>query len=310
MKKSFYAFYILLSLIVCGCNKNIITSQGESNMGTNDSTSISDNSDKGANQNYITAKRVYDLEYDVGGHPNETMTLEEFPELTFKRDGSGVALLIEGRETVVDSDRIGAKGIYLADVNNDGYADLAYYQNRTNGSSNNGYLVKIYDYHNDKFLFNNDNNKSSILDLDDEGLLIIEELDNRVNSSLKALSRAGRFLAGDEISFEWFNFDFKLKGLSLEFTKYKDGVGLAYLNQKTYVMLRLYGIGSESLDKAIPIEQINVKRNDELYSFEVTNSSVASIFNIVYTFLQTGTIETQVSIDQVTVSEQINIVLL
>jgi len=75
-------------------------------------------------------------------------------------------------------------------------------------------------------------------------------------------------------------------------------------------MLRLYGIGSESLDKAIPIEQINVKRNDELYSFEVTNSSVASIFNIAYTFLQTGTIEIYVSIDQVTALEQINIVLL
>lgn len=309
MKKNFYAFYILLSLIVCGCNKNIITSQGGSNMGTNDSTSINDNSDKGANQKYITAKRVYDLEYNVNGYPEETMTLEEFPELTFKRDGSSAALLIEGRETVVDSNRIGAKGIYLADVNNDGYTDLAYYQNRTNGSSNNGYLVKIYDYHNDKFLFNNDNNKSSILDLDDEGVLIIEELDNR-NSSLKELIRAGRFIAGSEISFEWFNFDFKLKGLSLEFTKYKDGVGLAYLNQKTYVMLRLYGIGSESLDKAIPIEQINVKRNDELYSFEVTNSSVASIFNIAYTFLQTGTIEIYVSIDQVTASEQINIVLL
>ena len=256
---------------------------------------------------YVKGQRIYDLEYDVGGYPNETMTLEEFPELTFKRDGSSAALLIEGRETVVDSNRIGAKGIYLADVNNDGYTDLAYYQNKTNGSSNNGYLVKIYDYHNDKFLFNNDNNKSSILDLDDEGVLIIEELDNRVNSSLKTLIRAGRFLAGDEISFEWFNFDFKLKGLSLEFTKYKDGVGLAYLNQKTYVMLRLYGIGSESLDKAIPIEQINVKRNDELYSFEVTNSSVASIFNIAYTFIKEGTVELEASIGDITAKEAVQI---
>ena len=256
---------------------------------------------------YVKGQRIYDLEYDVAGYLEETMTLEEFPELTFKRDGSSVALLIEGRETVVDSNRIGAKSIYLADVNNDGYTDLAYYQNRTNGSSNNGYLVKIYDYHNDKFLFNNDNNKSSILDLDDEGVLIIEELDNRVNSSLKTLIRAGRFLAGDEISFEWFNFDFKLKGLSLEFTKYKDGVGLAYLNQKTYVMLRLYGIGSESLDKAIPIEQINVKRNDELYSFEVTNSSVASIFNIAYTFIKEGTVELEASIGDITAKEAVQI---
>ena len=133
------------------------------------------------------------------------------------------------------------------------------------------------------------------------------DLQNKVNSSLKTLIRAGRFLAGDEISFEWFNFDFKLKGLSLEFTKYKDGVGLAYLNQKTYVMLRLYGIGSESLDKAIPIEQINVKRNDELYSFEVTNSSVASIFNIAYTFIKEGTMELEASIGDITAKEAVQI---
>lgn len=309
MKKSFFTLNILISLIICGCNKNIITSEDKSNTGTNDSTTMNDNSDKGANQKYITAKRVYDLEYDVDGYPKETMTLEEFPELIFKRGGSRAALLIEGRDTITDSNKIGAKGIYLADVNNDGYTDLAYYQNRTNSSSNNGYLVKIYDYHNDKFLFNDDNKNSSILDLDDKNVLLIEELVVG-GSSLRELKRAGRFLKSAEIAFEWYNFDFKLKSISLEFSNYKDGGYVAYLNQKTNAILRLYGIGSESLDKAIPIEQINVKRNDELYSFEVTNSSIASIFNIAYTFLQTGTIEIYVSIDQVTASEQINIVLL
>lgn len=309
MRKSFFTLNVLISLIICGCNKNIITPEDKSNTGTNDSTAMNDNSDKVANQKYITAKRVYDLEYDVDGYPKETMTLEEFPELIFKRDGSRVALLIEGRDAVTDSNKIGAKGIYLVDVNNDGHTDLAYYQNRTNGSSNNGYLVKIYDYYNDKFLFNDDNKNSSILDLDDKNVLLIEELVVG-GSSLRELKQAGRFLKSAEIAFEWYNFDFKLKSISLEFSNYKDGGYAAYLNQKTNAMLRLYGIGSESLDKAIPIEQINVKRNDELYSFEVTNSSVASIFNIAYTFLQTGTIETCVSIDQVTVSEQINIVLL
>ena len=110
MKKSFFTLTVLISLIICGCNKNIITSEDKSNTGTNDSTTMNDNSDKGANQKYITAKRVYDLEYDVDGYPKETMTLEEFPELIFKRGGSRAALLIEGRDTVTDSNKIGAKG--------------------------------------------------------------------------------------------------------------------------------------------------------------------------------------------------------
>ena len=109
--------------------------------------------------------------------------------------------------------------------------------------------------------------------MDDKNVLLIEELVVG-GSSLRELKRAGRFLKSAEIAFEWYNFDFKLKSISLEFSNYKDGGYVAYLNQKTNAMLRLYGIGSESLDKAIPIEQINVKRNDELYSFEVTNSSI------------------------------------
>ena len=301
MKKSFYAFYILLSLIVCGCNKNIITSQGGSNKGTNDSTSINDNSDKGANQKYITAKRVYDLEYNVNGYPEETMTLEEFPELTFKRDNSKVAFLIEGRDTVADSSRIGAKGIYLADVNSDGYTDLAYYQDRTKGSSNTSCLVRIYDYHNDKLIFDDDNHKNSILDLDEEGNAVIEEIAVG-GGSLKELTQAGRFLKGSEISIEWYTFDFKLKSISLELNINKDGNYYAYLNKEITVLMRLYGIGSESLDKSIPIEQINIERDDESYLYEINTSSIASLFNITFRFLKTGSVELQVFIGNVMTS--------
>jgi len=35
---------------------------------------------------------------------------------------------------------------------------------------------------------------------------------------------------GTEISFEWYTFDFKLKSIFLEFSKYEDGRGIAYLN--------------------------------------------------------------------------------
>ena len=304
MKKSFSVFYILLSFIICGCSKNTISTGSKSYTSTSDS--IADSS-KEITQKYITAKKVYDLEYDADGCPEEALTLDEFPDLTFRRDESKAAFLIEGRETIIDPKQIGAKGIYLADVNSDGFTDLAYYQDRRSGSSNISYLVKIYDYHNDKFLFNDGNNKNSILDLDDDGVLVIEEL-GRIGSGLNELNRAGRFLAGNEISFEWFSFDSKLKSIRLEFVGRNNGEYVAYLNQKTDAMLQLNGIGSESLDKAFPIEQINVKRNDDFYSYNITNGSTASLFNIDFTFIKEGIIELEVSIGQVVTTERVRVI--
>lgn len=305
MKKNVFIVCSLLSLIICGCAYNSISSENKLNTSIDEFTSSVDGCKSETTQKYIRAKRIYDFQYDVDGYKEDVLTIEELPGLTFIKNDNVTSFSIEGR-----SDLGSPRSIYLADFNNDGHIDLGYSQSRGNGSStSNFYLVRIYDYHNDKLIFDDDNNRNSMLDLDEEGNVIIEELATS-GSSLRELIRAGKFLKGTEISFEWYTFDFKLKSIFLEFSKYEDGRGIAYLNQKTNVMLRLYGIGSESLDKAIPIEQINVKRNDELYSFEVTNSSIASIFNIAYTFLQTGTIEIYVSIDQVTASEQINIVLL
>ena len=65
--------------------------------------------------------------------------------------------------------------------------------------------------------------------MDDKNVLLIEELVVG-GSSLRELKRAGRFLKSAEIA-EWYNFDFKLKSISLEFSNYKDGGYVAYLNQ-------------------------------------------------------------------------------
>ena len=303
MRKQFFVIYILLSLFICGCAHNGISSENTLNTSIDEFTSSVDTFKSETTQKYIRAERIYDFQYDFDGYKEDVLTIEELPGLTFIKNDNVTSFSIEGR-----SDLGSPRSIYLADFNDDGHIDLGYSQSRGNGSSTSSfYLVRIYDYHNDKLIFDDDNNRNSILDLDEEGNVIIEELATS-GSSLRELIRAGKFLKGAEISFEWYTFDFKLKSILLEFSKYKDGGGIAYLNQKTNVMLRLYGIGSESLDKAIPIEQINVKRSDELYSFEVTNSSVASIFNIAYTFLQTGTIELEVSINQTKAIGRINVI--
>lgn len=288
----------LAAIVICSCS-NQATSSVDTSSFDSDSASV-EQSNK-----YVKGKRIFDLEYDIDGYPEETMKLDEFPELIFKRKGG--TLLITGRDTIVDSKGIGARGMYLADVNSDGYTDLAYYQDRTNGSSNTSYLVRIYDYHNDKFLFNDDNNKRSILDLDDEGVLLIEELSKYTGGGFNELERAGRFLAGDEISFEWFNFDSKLKGMFIDLPNRKDGEYVAYLNQKTYARLYLFGIGSDSLEKALPIDSINVKANNEYYSFEVSHGSIASQFNITFTFVKEGTVELEATIGNLTAKEIVQI---
>ena len=283
---------------MCSCS-NQVTSSVDTSSFESDSTSVE------PSNKYIKGKRIFDLEYDIDGYPEETMKLDEFPELIFKRKGG--TLLITGRDTIVDSKGIGARGMYLADVNSDGYTDLAYYQDRTNGSSNTSYLVRIYDYHSDKFLFNDDNNKRSILDLDDEGVLLIEELSKYTGGGFNELERAGRFLMGDEISFEWFNFDSKLKGMFIDLPNRKDGEYVAYLNQKTYAKLYLFGIGSDSLEKALPIDSINVKANNEYYSFEVSHGLIASQFNITFTFVKEGTVELEATIGNLTAKEIVHI---
>lgn len=275
----------------------IMTSCSDINSHSNHSTSEMPNS------KYIVAERIYDLEYEPNGYSQESIFLQEFPDLTFTRNNI-VELEINGRDVLEST--IGAKGIYLADINGDGFTDLALYQDRSKGSSSRSYLVKIYDYHNDEFLFNDNDNKNAILDLDENNVLIIEELSS-IGSGFDELERAGRFLKGGTISFEWYHFDFKLKGMFIDISNYQDGGFVAYLNQTTYARLCMYGIGSEAIENAIPIDDIKVKENPEYYSYQVSQTSIASQFNLNYFFVKEGSIELEVSIGEVVAKENISI---
>ncbi len=275
----------------------IMTSCSDINSHSNHSTSEMPNS------KYIVAERIYDLEYEPNGYSQESIFLQEFPDLTFTRNNI-VELEINGRDVLEST--IGAKGIYLADINGDGFTDLALYQDRSKGSSSRSYLVKIYDYHNDEFLFNDNDNKNAILDLDENNVLIIEELSS-IGSGFDELERAGRFLKGGTISFEWYHFDFKLKGMFIDISNYQDGGFVAYLNQTIYARLCMYGIGSEAIENAIPIDDIKVKENPEYYSYQVSQTSIASQFNLNYFFVKEGSIELEVSIGEVVAKENISI---
>ena len=292
-----------LFFVLSSCSPIESSNNGSSNNNQNESKSSFDNSASNKeDKKYVFARRVYDLEYEPNGYKEESLLLQEFPDLRFERDASKTELIIEGRTNLESN--IGAKGIYLADANGDGFVDLAFYQDRARGSSNRSYLVKVYDYQNDKFLFNDDNNKNSILDLDDEGTLLIEEL-GRFGSGFDELDRAGRFIKGETISFEWYHFDFKLKGMYIEIPNYKDGNWIAYINQTTNVRLCMLGIGNETMNEGLSLDSVNVKENSSFYTYHVTLGAIASQFNIEYVFLRQGTVELEISIGDIVAREKI-----
>ena len=288
MKKRNKIFVAMLILLLSSC------SQGNLSIHTSSE-----------NQKYVSAKRIYDFQYDPQGYDQEILTLSEFPDLVFKRNKNKLGFYIEEKSDFGNLD-----SIYIGDFNNDGYADLGFAQRKGSGSSDFSHHVRIYDYHNDKFIFDNDNHKLSYLDTDENGHAIIEELLFSPGSGLglSELNRAGRFLKGETINFEWYLFDFKLKSikiLSMDFnvSYYKEEKLHAFLNTPIKLNLELCGIGMWGLENAIPLDQIKVKSNDEYYSFELKNSESPSVFYIICTFLKTGTIELEVTINQVTTRE-------
>ena len=115
--------------VLCGCTRKTDSSISES-------LSDSASSNSKAENKYVKGQRIYDIAYEPDGYIDETLSLEEFPDLSFVRSDNKHELYIEGRDKLIsDSQKIGAKGIYLADINNDGYTDLAYYQDRRKACS-------------------------------------------------------------------------------------------------------------------------------------------------------------------------------
>ena len=106
----------MAAIVICSCSNQATSSVGTSSFDSDSASAEQSNK-------YVKGKRIFDLEYDIDGYPEETMELDEFPELTFNRKGA--TLLITGRDTIIDSKGIGAMGIYLADVNGDGDIKMA-----------------------------------------------------------------------------------------------------------------------------------------------------------------------------------------
>ena len=273
----------------------------------NSNISVSNSFGNNENQKYVSAKRIYDFQYDPQGYDQEILTLSEFPNLVFRISYDQISFSIDGRE---DLGR--PRSIYIADFNNDGYVDLGYSFDLYNSASVKPSRVRIYDYHNDKLIYDFDNQQSSYLNIDENGNAIMEEIAETKPWGLSKVKRIGRFLRGEEISFEWDSFDgVKLKSISLLNTSeygYKDGMIYAYANKEISLKLSLCGIVSKTLEESfVSVDQVKVKRNDEFYSFEVENISQTKhpLIYINFVFLKTGTIDVEISIDQAITRETI-----
>ena len=259
------------------------------------------------NQKYISAKRIYDYKYEYY-HKPDIITLDEFPNFVF-RSYNDISYSIDGRDDLGKPN-----SIYIADFNNDGYVDLGYTFELTNSSTIQPSLVRIYDYYHDELIFDFDNQKSSFLDIDKYGNAIIEELAMTKPYGISKVERVGRFLRGNNITFEWDLFDgFKLKSIYLEPSVYgyKNDMIFTYMNTITSLRLSLCGSVSKTLEEiVISINEIKVKRNDEFYSFEVFNKSQANnpFIYINFIFLKVDIIEIEISINHVITKEPILVI--
>ena len=184
------------------------TSASESTPGSSEvalgSENITSNNDK-----YIIGRRVFDNDYNNYPNPKATLKIDEFPNLEFSYNQLDSSYYLEGLGIAFNY----CCSFYIADVNQDGYSDICYSYVKGSGIVN--YGIAIYDIQNNTVLLEKEDRGEFdyLFDLDDNGCLLIEELEFNDHRS-HLLNKALRFIKNqkNELLFEEFSFESKLKG--------------------------------------------------------------------------------------------------
>ena len=163
---------------------------------------------------YVKGFRAYDSLYDYDGCKDSSFVLDSFPGLVFERSNE-----IKKYVSVKGLDGLShLESIYYGDVNGDGHMDLGYTK-RARPELANRYEMRvfIYDFLKGEIVFDSGVESSYVLDLDENGNLIIEEMGGgyKNGEGFAESLKSGRFLVGDKADFEWFDLDFKIKTISL-----------------------------------------------------------------------------------------------
>ena len=286
------ALLFLISILSVGCGTKVYTS------------SVAQSSPSYGK--YTKAQRYYDYFYENEGiAPFEKLTTDVLPEVTFSRDPKNKTTVhVEGYEILQRM-----HSIYLADANLDGFLDIGFHTSTSHSSSLNCERVVIFDWHNKNVIFETSSEENHVLDLDDDGNLILEELEaENGGGTLQKLRRAGRFLNNQKPAFEWFNFERRIKSLYLDGpTMGTDGL-TASIGQKCTVFLYLIGVGSNKPEDALPIVSIVVNSNAADFSYKVEKGIKASNYNLECAFGSEGHYTLTVVVEGVSLTTQVKVI--
>lgn len=305
IKKKNIRLVLLLSIFVCvlaNCSINTSQSLESSLSNSNNSSSsekeaitsdhssnISTNSDYfNSNEKYIVGKRVFDNDYNNYKNPRTTLKIDEFPDLEFSYKQLDSCYSIESLGITFRY----CNSFYIADINQDGFFDICYSYVKGSGIVNCG--ITIYDIHNNTTLFDKEERLAFdyFFDLDDDGCLLIEELNYSQVEYRSLLNKALRFLKNpnNELLFEEFSFESKLKGFLC-------GAGTGNRNQYKVSILLIH-VGTNDRHELSANEIFAEGIVDFTYSVEKYEklSEGSPDFNLIFNFTRKTTTNITVSI--------------
>lgn len=229
---------------------------------------------------YVLAVRAYDLLYEQDGCGEESFTIDVFPGLEFKSYTSGAYVYVDGNEELQNM-----QSIYICDFNNDGNMDIGYSTMIAKTSSlDSGLRSFIYDLENETYIYDSGTESSFVLDIDDDGRLVVEEMcgDNINGWGFSQLARAGRFLFGSG-QIEWFNMDFKVKSVYMDGRYYSvsDKSFIFPLNTECMIRIDVFCIGKDNVLKDDSLK-IETDYGDFSYRAELSESSKGATMYYLY----------------------------
>jgi hypothetical protein len=235
-------------------------------------------------EKYVCAERVYDIFYNHKGAEADELVIDCLPSLRFKRDESGDSYSLEGKENLGKM-----SAIYIGDFNYDGFDDVCFH--RTVGpSSQMKRQIRIYDCHNDQIIYETSTDESWVLDLDEGGLLLGEQLGGMLHGyGFHPLLSVGRFLHGKTGELEPCEPKLKIKTMYLYNPFLQKGDEFVVnKNEQCILDIKTNSVGTEESARLIGAGSFKVESSDVAFSYEIQESNKTMEFSFACIFQTEG----------------------
>ena len=235
-------------------------------------------------EKYVCAKRVYDIFYNHEGAETDELVIDCLPSLRFKRDESGDSYSLEGKENLGKM-----SAIYIGDFNYDGFDDVCFH--RTVGpSSQMKRQIRIYDCHNDQIIYETSTDESWVLDLDEGGLLLGEQLGGMLHGyGFHPLLSVGRFLHGKTGELEPCEPKLKIKTMYLYNPFLQKGDEFVVNKDEQCILdIKTNSVGTEESARLIGAGSFKVESSDVAFSYEIQGSNKTMEFSFACNFQTEG----------------------